>query len=207
MNKKNNYLEFGTEPEFHAIIKSGDGVNISPPLYSKKTVYDIISVLAEEKVITPAEFSEMKDQMLTNEKLPWSSREDNNRDGIAVEVIDFSNFGFGLGSILGSPFSSSFDRGFRAYLPDLFLDFLLSRMDDLDDFTKVTVEKPTFIPCPCGKKHGKIYTKTHMTGDFSSVKHGEVYLKTMLHEEIITEQEKAEVLEQIKKFFTPEDKK
>lgn len=95
---KKNCIEF-TDGGKEFIIKFANGAE-SLAIESKKEGFEAITKLAQEKKITVDEFSEMRDQILHAENLPWDEKE------ISIGIIVDSSL---LEFLLLSSFLESLD--------------------------------------------------------------------------------------------------
>lgn len=123
-----NVLQFSEDgTEFHFIFANGSE---SLSYGSKEEGYKAIADLANSKKITVKEFREMRDQILSSEKLPWTEPSKRSFPGALGLLL-------ALASI---PFIEEISESFQTLGDD-------------------PVEIATFKLCGCGKIHGRIFLK------------------------------------------------
>ena len=140
MNKK-SVIKFAKNGLSFVIETTNGGETTE--INSKEEGFKAITKLTADKKITPEDFSEMRDQILNAEKLPWSeSRE----ISVSIGILD------------GNP------------LPEILTGSIMSFMSDITDHPDEPVEIAFLKMCNSCHKHGRIYTKTYYTGRLDSKK-------------------------------------
>lgn len=172
MNK--NVIKFSEDGSEFQFLFIGGGE--SDFYSSKKEGFKALTDLSQKGKITVEEFSEIRNQILDSENLPW----DEGRE-ITVAVI-----GGGIGllgeMLLGSSLSSLAD--------------VLAQPDE-------PVEVAYFKPCDCGK-HGRIYCKTGHSKNQTSKKYALGCLDHFKEEGHITEDEYSKVKAEIEASSLPD---
>lgn len=183
MNKAK--LNFSFDGKKSVTIVFADGTE-SEVYFSKGQAFEAIVKFTNEKKISPSEFKQMRDQILETpvEKLPSEIKD---------EVKETNSTGRNSKSS-DEPFTSIF---YEMILAEIIGDAVFGREDQIPE-----VEKPTFIPCRCGEKHGNIVTKTHYTPPFNSFEDGKELTKKFLKRGLMTKTEEVTVTEEMEKFFT-----
>lgn len=171
---KKNLIKFSEDgTEFVIQFKNGKE---SDSFDSKKEGFKAITELAQEKKITPAEFTEMRDQILEAEKLEWSTDHT-----ISIEIPVMGHPLAGLSGMLG------------------FMKFMdsMSGLTDILMSPDKPVEVAYFEPCKNCKKHGRIYTKKYFTGDLRSKKQAFDHLTEMKEKNYLSDDEYTKVKAEI----------
>lgn len=204
MKETNNHLEFKEKPKYHTIVVFGE--EKSEELFTKVQALKKITELANAKKILPADFAKMRDEILQEDSLPW---EEKGPRQITIEVHGpgfgfpppdvFDELLFGFGPFSGNPFSRGRSRNPFAVLGEM---EMISGVLEAIMGAEEPVEKPTFVPCKCGDKHGKIRTKEWTTNPLDSKGGAMMALGGMLERKIVTKEEAGEVEKQITEFFT-----
>lgn len=170
---KKNFIKF-SEVGTNFMIYFVNGKE-SIEIDSKEEGFEAIVKLAKEKKITPEEFSEMSDQILSAEKLQWSES-----SGLPI------SFG---GEILGR----------------ILTLIAMHSLDDIIANPENPIKIAYFDVCKSCKKHGRIYAKKCYTGRLDSKKEAHFYLLELKKKEDITEEEFLKVKAEIDASPIPEE--
>lgn len=141
---------------------------------SKEEGFKAITKLANDKKITPEEFSEMRDQIFNTEELPWSESKK-----ILIGVV-------------GGDFLKSFLTGTGA----LYVSDIMARPEK-------PVEVAYFDICESCGKHGRIYAKKYYSFTLRSKRDAISCLKELKKCEVVTEEEFQKVKTEIEASTLP----
>ncbi len=185
-----NRLQFSEDgTEFKIIFKSeGESITFT----SKETGFKAITDMAEKKKITVGEFSEMRNQILAEERLPWAEDRNSEEYGFNFFGSSLLDMLFGRGGLGGFGFGASIS---------------FDNLEQLFFAPKEPVEIAYFKMCDCGGNHGRIYTKGWFTRALRNRSEAEAALEELKGVKAINEAELEKVKAEIAQSPLPAEKK